>query len=54
MVKMDIGSVIKEYPNCNILIWQVAVMLDARRMTGDEDDFSFMKGYKPWENLIYK
>ena len=20
----------------------------------DEDDFSFMKGYKPWENLIYK
>ena len=20
----------------------------------DEDDFSFMKGYEPWENLIYK
>lgn len=27
--------VIKEYPNCNMLIWQVAVMLDARRLTGE-------------------
>lgn len=26
---------IKEYPNCNMLIWQVAVMLDARRLTED-------------------
>ena len=26
---------IKEYPNCNMLIWQIAVMLDARRLTGD-------------------
>ena len=25
---------IKEYPNCNMLIWQIAVMLDARRTTG--------------------
>lgn len=25
---------IKEYPNCNMLIWQIAVMLDARRLTG--------------------
>lgn len=24
---------IKEYPNCNMLIWQTAVMLDARRIT---------------------
>ena len=24
---------IKEYPNCNMLIWQMAVMLDARRLT---------------------
>ncbi len=23
---------IKEYPNCNMLIWQAAVMLDARRI----------------------
>ena len=28
-------KIIKEYPNCNILIWQVAVMLDARRVTGE-------------------
>lgn len=27
--------VIKEYPNCNMLIWQVAVMLDARRLAGE-------------------
>ncbi len=26
---------IKKYPNCNRLIWQVAVMLDTRRMTGN-------------------
>lgn len=26
---------IREYPNCNMLIWQIAVMLDARRLTGD-------------------
>ncbi|MGN0408468.1 MAG: helix-turn-helix domain-containing protein [Bacteroides sp.] len=25
---------IREYPNCNMLIWQLAVMLDARRLTG--------------------
>ena len=24
---------IKQYPNCNMLIWQTAVMLDARRIT---------------------
>ena len=24
---------IQEYPNCNMLIWQAAVMLDARRIT---------------------
>lgn len=29
---------IKEYPNCNMLIWQVAVMLDARRLTDDSHD----------------
>ncbi len=27
-------DLIKKYPNCNILIWQIALMLDARRMTG--------------------
>ena len=29
---------INEYPNCNMLIWQVAVMLDARRLTDDCKD----------------
>lgn len=29
---------IKEYPNCNMLIWQSAVILDARRMTDDSHD----------------
>ena len=28
-------TIIKEYPNCNTLIWQIAVMLDARRVTGE-------------------
>lgn len=28
-------KIVKEYPNCNILIWQVALMLDSRRMTGE-------------------
>lgn len=27
-------NIIKDYPNCNILIWQVAVMLDSRRIIG--------------------
>lgn len=29
---------IREYPNCNMLIWQTAVMLDARRMIEDSVD----------------
>lgn len=28
-------EIINEYPNCNMLIWQIAVMLDARRMTDE-------------------
>lgn len=27
-------NIIQEYPNCNMLIWQVAVMLDSRRIMG--------------------
>lgn len=27
--------IVNEYPNCNMLIWQVAVILDARRVTQD-------------------
>lgn len=28
------AEIVKAYPNCNMLIWQVAVTLDARRLTG--------------------
>lgn len=35
---MNIGSVIKKYPNCNMLIWQIAVMLDSRRIIGECDN----------------
>lgn len=31
---------IREYPGCNMLIWQIAVVLDARRFTDDSIDFS--------------
>lgn len=27
-------NIVQEYPNCNMLIWQVAVMLDSRRIMG--------------------
>ena len=27
-------NIINKYPNCNMLIWQVAVMLDSRRLIG--------------------
>ena len=30
----NLTDVIKDYPNCNMLIWQVAVMLDSRRIIG--------------------
>ena len=29
---------IKKYPNCNMLIWQIAVMLDSRRLIGECDN----------------
>lgn len=31
-------NTIKKYPNCNMLIWQMAVMLDSRRLIGECDD----------------
>lgn len=31
-------KVINKYPNCNMLIWQAAVILDARRLTGGCED----------------
>lgn len=30
-------NTIKKYPNCNLLIWQIAVMLDSRRIIGECD-----------------
>ena len=36
---------IKEYPNCNMLIWQTAVMLDARRIT---DKIGGMPDWTVW------
>ena len=31
-------NTIKKYPNCNLLIWQIAVMLDSRRIIGECDN----------------
>lgn len=31
-------NTIKKYPNCNLLIWQIAVMLDYRRIIGECDN----------------
>lgn len=31
-------EIIREYPNCNMLIWQIAVILDARRVTEECPD----------------
>lgn len=43
---------IREYPNCNMLIWQVAVMLDARRLTGDcEEPDKYDKQINSWYEM---
>ena len=42
---------IKEYPNCNMLIWQTAVMLDARRIT---DKCTNQKKYDKQINAWYE
>ncbi len=43
---------IREYPNCNMLIWQVAVMLDARRMTGEcEEPDQYDKQINAWYEM---
>ena len=31
-------NTIKKYPNCNMLIWQITVMLDSRRIIGECDN----------------
>ncbi len=31
-------EIVRKYPNCNMLIWQMAVILDARRLTGEVEN----------------
>lgn len=46
---------IKEYPNCNMLIWQVAVMLDARRLTDVTiDSEKYAEQINAWYELVLK
>lgn len=46
---------IKEYPNCNMLIWQVAVMLDARRLTDvNIDSEKYDEQINAWYELVLK
>ena len=45
-------DIIKEYPNCNMLIWQVAVVLDARRMTdGCKNPEKYDKQINAWYEM---
>lgn len=45
---------IKEYPNCNMLIWQAAVMLDARRITDKcMNPEKYDKQINAWYELHY-
>lgn len=39
-------NIIKDYPNCNMLIWIAGFQ--------NEEDFAYMKGYKPWKKLLAK
>lgn len=44
---------VKEYPNCNMLIWQVAVMLDARRLVDDGlDSEKYDEQINAWYELV--
>ena len=46
---------IKEYPNCNMLIWQVAVILDARRLTDDSlDSEKYDEQINAWYEIALK
>ena len=45
-------ELIKEYPNCNMLIWQAAVMLDARRITDKyENTEKYDKQINEWYEM---
>ncbi len=46
---------IREYPNCNMLIWQFAVILDARRLTDDVPDSEKYDGQiSAWYEIALK
>ena len=46
---------IKEYPNCNMLIWQLVVMLDARRLTDVTiDSEKYDEQINAWYELVLK
>lgn len=45
-------ELIKEYPNCNMLIWQAAVMLDARKITDKyENTEKYDKQINEWYEM---
>lgn len=46
---------IKEYPNCNMLIWQLVVMLDARKLTDiNIDSEKYDEQINAWYELVLK
>lgn len=48
-------SLIKEYPNCNMLIWQVAVILDARRVAGQcEEPGKYDEQIRLWYEMALR
>ena len=45
-------GIVNEYPNCSTLIWQVAVILDARRLTGEcEEPDKYDKQINTWYEI---
>ena len=45
-------EIVNEYPNCSTLIWQVAVILDARRLTGEcEEPDKYDKQINTWYEI---
>lgn len=45
-------KIIKEYPNCNMLIWQVAVLLDSKRIIGEcKEPHKYDKQINSWYEM---
>ena len=45
-------QITKKYPNCNMLIWQIAVMLDAGRITGAEKYLNYFSEHDPMKKIF--